>query len=118
MLVIAHYCKRLITSLHALPLLLLLLLPLLPLLRYCFCSNYSIISMEKGGNCKSVFTRFCDISAALKKSAEADGTKLMYSEKLGYLGTCASNIGTGLRYVQRNCTHSCRDVFVMSWSFH
>jgi protein-arginine kinase len=60
-------------------------------------SNNSIISMEKGGNCKSVFARFCDISAALKKSAEADGTKLMYSEKLGYLGTCPSNLGTGLR---------------------
>jgi protein-arginine kinase len=73
---------------------------LLLLLHYCnHYSNNSIISMEKGGNCKSVFARFCDISAALKKSAEADGTKLMYSEKLGYLGTCPSNLGTGLRLV-------------------
>ncbi|CAN0284556.1 unnamed protein product [Discosporangium mesarthrocarpum] len=56
-----------------------------------------IISMEDGGNVKSVFTRFCAISEALKASAEADGTKLMYSDKLGFLGTCPSNLGTGLR---------------------
>lgn len=36
-----------------------------------------IISMETGGNVKSVFTRFAEISAALKAAAEANGTKLM-----------------------------------------
>ena len=36
-----------------------------------------IISMETGGNVKSVFTRFAEISAALKTAAEANGTKLM-----------------------------------------
>ncbi|CAN0365846.1 unnamed protein product, partial [Laminaria digitata] len=56
-----------------------------------------IISMETGGNVKSVFTRFAEISAALKSAAEANGTKLMYCEKLGFLGTCPSNLGTGLR---------------------
>jgi ATP:guanido phosphotransferase, C-terminal catalytic domain len=86
----AHCSKCLIAPLPTMPLLLLLLL-------HHYCLINSIISMEKGGNCKSVFARFCDISAALKKSAEADGTKLMYSEKLGYLGTCPSNLGTGLR---------------------
>ncbi|CAM9695522.1 unnamed protein product [Ectocarpus fasciculatus] len=56
-----------------------------------------IISMEDGGNVKSVFTRFAQISEALKAAAEANGTKLMYCEKLGFLGTCPSNLGTGLR---------------------
>jgi creatine kinase len=56
-----------------------------------------IISMEKGGNVKSVFTRFCAISKTLSKVAEQQGTKLMYDEKLGFLGTCPSNLGTGLR---------------------
>jgi len=56
-----------------------------------------IISMEKGGNVKSVFTRFCEISKTLSTVAESQGTKLMHSEKLGYLGTCPSNLGTGLR---------------------
>ena len=56
-----------------------------------------IISMEDGGDIPSVFTRFCALSEALKASAEANGTTLMWNEKLGFLGTCPSNLGTGLR---------------------
>lgn len=56
-----------------------------------------IISMELGGNIPSVFSRFCDLSNALKASAEANSTKLMWSETLGFMGTCPSNLGTGLR---------------------
>ena len=56
-----------------------------------------IISMEMGGDIPSVFTRFCALSEALKASAEANGTQLMWNEKLGFLGTCPSNLGTGLR---------------------
>jgi len=53
--------------------------------------------MEKGGDIKSVFTRFCAISNALDAAAKANGTKLMFDDKLGFLGTCPSNLGTGLR---------------------
>jgi creatine kinase len=56
-----------------------------------------IISMADGGDVKSVFARFCAISDGLKEAAENNGTKLMFSDKLGYLGTCPSNLGTGLR---------------------
>lgn len=56
-----------------------------------------IISMENGGNIPSVFTRFCALSEAMKASAEKNGTKLMHNETLGFLGTCPSNLGTGLR---------------------
>lgn len=56
-----------------------------------------IISMELGGNIPSVFSRFCDLSNAIKASAEANNTKLMWNETLGFLGTCPSNLGTGLR---------------------
>mmetsp|Transcript_27784 Transcript_27784/g.26597 ORF Transcript_27784/g.26597 Transcript_27784/m.26597 type:complete len:475 (-) Transcript_27784:400-1824(-) len=56
-----------------------------------------IISMELGGDIPSVFTRFCALSNAIKISAEANGAKLMWNEKLGFLGTCPSNLGTGLR---------------------
>jgi len=56
-----------------------------------------IISMQNGGNVKEVFARFCQISAALAKAAEENNTQLMVSEKLGFLGTCPSNLGTGLR---------------------
>ena len=56
-----------------------------------------IISMELGGNIPSVFQRFCDLSNAIKDSAEKNGTKLMWNETLGFMGTCPSNLGTGLR---------------------
>merc|ERR1711871_129601 len=56
-----------------------------------------IISMSKDGDIKDVFRRFCDISNALKAAAEGNGAKLMFSPKLGFLGTSPSNLGTGLR---------------------
>ena len=56
-----------------------------------------IISMELGGDIPSVFTRFCDLSNAIKASAEANKTKLMWNDTLGFMGTCPSNLGTGLR---------------------
>jgi len=48
--------------------------------------------MENGGDVKGVFTRFCQLSGAIKDAAEANGKKLMESE-LGFLGTCPSNLG-------------------------
>jgi creatine kinase len=56
-----------------------------------------IISMENGGDIPSVFKRFCELSNAVKISAEAVGASLMWNETLGFLGTCPSNLGTGLR---------------------
>jgi len=56
-----------------------------------------IISMEFTGDIPSVFSRFCQLSNAMKQSAEANGTRLMWNERLGFLGTCPSNLGTGLR---------------------
>jgi len=56
-----------------------------------------IISMELGGNIQSVFKRFAELSDAIKASAEANGTKLMWNDTLGFVGTCPSNLGTGLR---------------------
>ena len=56
-----------------------------------------IISMEDGGDIKGVFSRFCQLSHAIKDAAESNGKALMYSDQLGFLGTCPSNLGTGLR---------------------
>ena len=53
--------------------------------------------MQDGGDIPEVFARFCSLSEALKASATANGTKLMWNETLGFLGTCPSNLGTGLR---------------------
>jgi creatine kinase len=56
-----------------------------------------IISMENGGDILSVFTRFCTLSDAMQATAQANGTQLMWNDVLGFLGTCPSNLGTGLR---------------------
>jgi len=56
-----------------------------------------IISMDMGGDIPQVFSVFCNLSEALKASATANGTKLMWTPNLGFLGTCPSNLGTGLR---------------------
>jgi creatine kinase len=53
--------------------------------------------MSTDGNVKAVFARFCSISNAIKESVESDGGSFMFSESLGFLGTCPSNLGTGLR---------------------
>jgi len=66
----------------------------------CWCNEEDhcrIISMSEDGDIKGVFARFCALSNAMKVSAEAAGAALMHNDKLGFLGTCPSNIGTGLR---------------------
>merc|ERR1711871_1357780 len=66
----------------------------------CWCNEEDhcrIISMQNGGNVKAVFARFCALSDAMKSSAEAAGAALMHNDKLGFIGTCPSNLGTGLR---------------------
>lgn len=66
----------------------------------CWCNEEDqcrIIAMENGGDVKGVFTRFCQLSDAIKNAAEANGKSLMYNNNLGFLGTCPSNLGTGLR---------------------
>jgi len=51
-----------------------------------------IISMSKDGDVADVFQRFCKASKAMEENAEC-----MRSDDLGYIGTCPSNLGTGLR---------------------
>merc|ERR1719183_2996041 len=66
----------------------------------CWCNEEDqcrIIAMEKGGDIKGVFTRFCHLSNAIKDASVAEGKKLMEHPNYGFLGTCPSNLGTGLR---------------------
>uniref|UniRef100_A0A3Q3DB77 creatine kinase n=1 Tax=Hippocampus comes TaxID=109280 RepID=A0A3Q3DB77_HIPCM len=55
-----------------------------------------VISMQKGGNIKEVFTRFCTGLAEVARFKEK-GRVFMWNEHLGYILTCPSNLGTGLR---------------------
>jgi len=51
-----------------------------------------IISMSTDGDVMSVFKRFALASNTFEKHAE-----IMFANNLGFIGTCASNLGTGLR---------------------
>uniref|UniRef100_A0A8C8G6Y9 Creatine kinase S-type, mitochondrial n=1 Tax=Oncorhynchus tshawytscha TaxID=74940 RepID=A0A8C8G6Y9_ONCTS len=56
-----------------------------------------VISMEKGGNMKRVFERFCRGLQQVEKLIQERGWEFMWNEHLGYILTCPSNLGTGLR---------------------
>ncbi|PIK57258.1 putative creatine kinase, flagellar isoform X1 [Apostichopus japonicus] len=56
-----------------------------------------VISMEKGGNMRRVFSRFCEGLQKVENSIKSKGHSFMWNEHLGYILTCPSNLGTGLR---------------------
>ncbi|NXQ89335.1 KCRM kinase, partial [Nyctibius grandis] len=56
-----------------------------------------VISMEKGGNMKEVFRRFCVGLKKIEEIFKKAGHPFMWTEHLGYVLTCPSNLGTGLR---------------------
>ncbi|XP_073686047.1 creatine kinase, mitochondrial 2a (sarcomeric) isoform X2 [Garra rufa] len=56
-----------------------------------------VISMEKGGNMKRVFERFCRGLKQVERLIQERGWEFMWNERLGYILTCPSNLGTGLR---------------------
>jgi len=56
-----------------------------------------IVSMQKGGNMKEVFERFCKACTLIEKHMKAQGFEYMWNEHLGYVLTCPSNLGTGIR---------------------
>ncbi|NXQ24078.1 KCRB kinase, partial [Alaudala cheleensis] len=56
-----------------------------------------VISMQKGGNMKEVFTRFCAGLTKIESLFKAKNHEFMWNPHLGYILTCPSNLGTGLR---------------------
>ena len=56
-----------------------------------------VISMEKGGNMKTVFDRFCEGLAKFEMKMKESGNEFMWNEHLGFILTCPSNLGTGIR---------------------
>lgn len=56
-----------------------------------------IVSMQKGGNIDAVWRRFCNACNDIEKEMKADGFEYMFSDHLGYILTCPSNFGTGIR---------------------
>ena len=56
-----------------------------------------VISMQKGGDMKAVFTRFCNGLKQVEDLIRKEGGEFMWNKHLGYILTCPSNLGTGLR---------------------
>ena len=57
-----------------------------------------IISMEKGGDVKGVFDRLARGIKAVGDSVKTEsGKDFMLSEKYGYIHSCPTNLGTGMR---------------------
>merc|ERR1712117_508682 len=56
-----------------------------------------VISMQKGGDIQAVFRRFCVGLTKFETAMKAKKKDFMWNEHLGYVLTCPSNLGTGLR---------------------
>merc|ERR1711937_170271 len=56
-----------------------------------------IVSMEKGDNIKRIITRFANSTQKIQEVLKKEGFDFMHSEHLGWILTCPSNLGTGLR---------------------
>merc|ERR1712186_145349 len=57
-----------------------------------------IISMQKGGDVKGVFERLARGIKTVQDSVKAEsGKDLQLSEKFGYIHSCPTNLGTGMR---------------------
>ncbi|KAM8921214.1 creatine kinase B-type [Pelodytes ibericus] len=56
-----------------------------------------VISMQQGGNMKEVFKRFCDGLTTIESLFKKKNYQFMWNQHLGYILTCPSNLGTGLR---------------------
>jgi len=56
-----------------------------------------IVSMQKGGDIEAVWKRFCGACNGIEKAMKDMGYEYMFSDHLGYILTCPSNFGTGVR---------------------
>jgi len=56
-----------------------------------------IVSMEKGDNIKRIITRFATATKTIQETLKVEGYDFMHSDHLGWILTCPSNLGTGLR---------------------
>jgi creatine kinase len=66
----------------------------------CWCNEEDhcrIISLQEGSDIIAVFENFAKLSDTFIDKVESSGKKIMYSSNLGFISTCPSNLGTGLR---------------------
>ena len=56
-----------------------------------------IVSMEKGDNVQRIIERFSKATEQIQKCLKDQGYEFMHNDHLGWVLTCPSNLGTGLR---------------------
>ena len=56
-----------------------------------------IVSMEKGDNVQGIIERFAKGTEQIQKCLQEHGFDFMHNDHLGWVLTCPSNLGTGLR---------------------
>lgn len=56
-----------------------------------------LIAMEMGADIKNVFSRFARATGVVEEAFKTAGYGFCHSEHLGYILTCPSNLGTGIR---------------------
>ena len=56
-----------------------------------------VISMQEGGDMGEVFRRFCEGLQKFEGAIKKSGEEFMHNDHLGFILTCPSNLGTGLR---------------------
>lgn len=56
-----------------------------------------IVSMQEGDDIQAVFSRFVRTCAGVQEVLKAAGKDFMWNDHLGFILTCPSNLGTGLR---------------------
>merc|ERR1712048_134782 len=56
-----------------------------------------IVSMSNGKDIRTVVDRFIMACAEIERVLKEEGREFMHSEHLGWILTCPSNLGTGLR---------------------
>jgi creatine kinase len=56
-----------------------------------------VISMQSGGDMHQTFARFCRGIKEIERLMKVNGHEFMWNERLGYICTCPSNLGTVLR---------------------
>ena len=56
-----------------------------------------VVSMQKGGNMKAVFERWVRGLNVFEQGIKEQKYSYMHSKDLGYILTCPSNLGTGVR---------------------
>merc|ERR1711879_269412 len=59
--------------------------------------SHSCYLYAKDGNMHEVFTRWCDGLNKFEAAIKEAGYEFMWNEHLGYVLTCPSNLGTGVR---------------------